>query len=236
MKGDYPCFYSGNYEVLFMQISRNLVVFCLLCTALFCAGCTQSASPVTDTPGSDAGTVINPGQLALAPSEFPQGSILTGSRSKNPSDMSRLALDLGWQGGHVVRYTVPSQDGKETYEITQSIALYPERTIPDVIAFSYQQAHSDRDMVYSDFAARGLGGSAKAFSGKAGIQIPLKTGNDNPVLVSMDSKETQSDTKTDFAEVIFSKGKTFEVITITGPSPDTAFLLNVSQTAYAKIP
>lgn len=218
-----------------MQISRTMVISLLICAALFCAGCTRPVSPEHVVSGTGS-PVADPAQITLTLSDMPQGFTQAESRTKNPSDMSRLALDLGWQGGHVVRFTSPAQDGNGSYEITQSIATYPERTIPEVIAFSEQQIRSDPNGGYTDFAVQGLGDHARAFYGKTAVQVSQKPAADNSLIVSIDDQQSASAEKTGLAAIIFSKGTTFEVITITGPSPDTAVLLKLGQTAYAKIP
>lgn len=150
--------------------------------------------------------------------------------------MSRLALDIGWQGGYVARYVYPAQAGGGKYEILHSIAIYPVARIPDVIEYSDKQARSDSTITYTDYPVQGLGDNARAFSG-TGVQIPLNnTGVTARITGSSYVPETGADAITDFAEVIFAKGDVFEVIRITGPSPDPAFLVNLSRQAYAKIP
>ena len=52
----------------------------------------------------------------------------------------------------------------------------------------------------------------------------------------MDKNEVQAVFKNEVAEIIFSKGKTFEVLKMTGPSTDTALLIDLAKKAYAKIP
>ncbi len=149
--------------------------------------------------------------------------------------MTRLALDLGWQGGQVVRYVLPAHEDKGTYEIIHSIAMYPEAAVPDVIGYSERAARSDPGFTYTDFAVNGIGNNARAFSGIAAVQ-PVQKPVSNPIIAGPDTEETTAGIKTNFSEIIFSRGKTFEVIKITGPSPDTAMLIDLSRKAYAKIP
>ena len=219
-----------------MQISRIIFLSLLFCVALFCAGCTQSTPSDTTSQATISAPVTDPAQMGLTLSDLPSGFALAESRTKNSSEMGRLALDLGWQRGYVVRYISPVQEGNAGTEIVQSIAIYPEHTIPDVIGYSSQQARSDTDYTYTDLPVPALYEHALAFSGKAGIQIPTKSTGYNPLLDKTDTTNGQAGMKTDFSEIFFSKGNTFEVIKISGPSPDTAFLLNVSEKAYAKIP
>jgi hypothetical protein len=161
---------------------------------------------------------------------------MTDSKAKTPADVSKLAMELGWQAGYVVRFTGPAPDEMGANEITQTIAIYQERSIPDVISLAVQQDSSDRDLAYTDLPVQGLGNNARAFTGKAGAQVLIKPADTNPVFGSMNKNEAQAVFKNEVAEIIFSKGDTFEVIRMTGPSVDSALLVNLAQKAYAKIP
>jgi len=220
-----------------MHISRNLLVFLVICAAIFSAGCTQNLpSQVPVLPVTGSVPVADPAQLALTQSDVPQGFTLVESRAKTSADVSKLALELGWQDGYVVRFTRPAQGGRGENEIVQGIAIYPEHTIPDVIALAEQQGRSDSDLTYTDLPVRGLGDNARAFSGKASAQILIKPADANPVFAGMNKDNVNEVSKNELAEIIFSKGNTFEVFRMTGSSPDTALLVDLAQKAYAKIP
>jgi len=220
-----------------MHISRKLIVSLVICAAVFCAGCTQNlSSKVPVAPVTVSVPVADPAQLALTQSDVPQGFAMVESRAKTPADVSKLALDLGWQDGYEVRFSSPAQVGRGGDEIIQSIAIYQERTIPDVITLAEQQGRSDSDLTYTDLKVRGLGNNARAFSGKASAQILIKPADANPILAGMNKNEVQAVFKNEVAEIIFSKGNTFEVFRMTGPSPDTVLLVNLAEKAYAKIP
>ncbi len=219
-----------------MHLPCTLVLILVTCAALACTGCTQPVSPVTISPGTGPAAITDLAQFALQPSDLPPGFTLAETRMKTPSEMSRLARDLGWQAGYVARYVHPAQAGSTKYEIMHSIAIYPAGRIPDVIEYSDKQARSDRTITYTDYPVQGLGDNARAFSG-TGVQIPLNTtGVTARITGSAYVPEKEADAITDFAEVIFAKGDVFEVIRITGSSPDPAILVNLSRQAYAKIP
>ncbi len=220
-----------------MHISRILLVSLVICAAIFCAGCTQNQSvqaPVTSVIGS--APVINLSQLALTQSDVPQNFTLVESKAKTSQDVSKIALELGWQDGYVARFTSPALGGMGENEIVQSIAIYQERTIKDVIGMAEQQGRSDTDLAYTDIPVQGLGVNARAFFGKASAQILLKPTQANPLIVGANKNEVQAVFKNEVGQIIFSKGNTFEVIRVTGPSVDTALLVNLAQKAYAKIP
>ena len=219
-----------------MQKSLHLLIFLFLCGAVFCAGCTQSAPQETIAPVPGTATVIDSAQLGLTQSDVPQEFTREESRAKTPADVSNLAMELGWQDGYVVRFSSPADDEKGKTTIIQTIAIYPERTIADVITLAEQQDRSDRDLTYTDLPVQGLGDNARAFSGTAVADILVKPADASPVFSSMNTDEVQAVFKNNVAEIIFSKGKTFEVFRMTGPSPDTALLVNLAKKAYAKIP
>jgi hypothetical protein len=220
-----------------MHISRILLVTLLICAAIFCAGCTQnSSSQVPVTPVNASVTAANPEQLALTQSEVPQGFTLVERWAKTPSDLSKVALDLGWQDGYVVRFISPAQGGMGKNEIVHNIAIYPKSTINNVIAMAEQQGRSDKDLIYTDFPVQGLGDNARAFSGKTSAQILLKPTKVNELISSIDKNEVKAVFKNDVVQIIFSKGNTFEVLIMTGPSVDTALLIELAKKAYAKIP
>ena len=220
-----------------MHISCMLLLTLVICAAIFSAGCTQNSSlQVPVTPVTASVTVANPAQLALTQSDVPQGFTLVESRAKTATDVSKLALELGWQDGYVVRFISPAQDARGANEIVQSIAIYHERTIKDVIAMAEQQGRSDTDLTYTDLPVQGLGNNARAFSGKASAQILLKPTQDKPLFAGTNDNEVPAVFKNEVAEIIFSKGNTFEVLIMTGPSPDTALLFDLAKKAYAKIP
>ena len=220
-----------------MHISSMLLVTLVICAAIFSAGCTQnSTSQVPVTPVTASATVANPAQMALTQSDVPQGFTLVESKAKTAADVSKLALELGWQDGYGVQFINPAQDARGANEIVQSIAIYQERTIKDVIAMAEQQGRSDTDLTYTDLPVQVLGNNARAFSGKASAQILLKPTPANQLIAGMDKNEVQAVFKNEVAEIIFSKGNTFEVIKMTGPSVDSALLIDLAKKAYAKIP
>jgi hypothetical protein len=219
-----------------MQISLNLCVTLLFCAVIIGAGCAQPASPVPAAPVVVPVAQVNPAHLALTQSDLPPGFTLIEGREKTNEDLSKIALELGWQGGYAARFTRPATGGTGEVEIMQSIAIYPVHTIPDVISLADRQGWSDNSLAYTELTVQGLGDNTRAISGKAGAQVVSQPSSSNPVIAGMKAQETAAVSNNDVVMIIFSKGNTFEAFRMTGTSPDIAQLVDLAHKAYAKIP
>jgi hypothetical protein len=214
-----------------MVVSRSLILVSLLCSLLLAAGCTHSTpSPVPPA----AGPVL--ADLALTPADLPPGFTLAESRAKNSSDVGTLARQLGWQGGYVVRYSGTSPDGGRQTAIVQSIAVYPAGTVPDIVTIVDKQDQSDTDLNYTEIRSGVPGDHGTGFYGRASAPVLVKATNVNPLVPGPENQDVETLAKDNIAEVIFSRGTTFEVISITGPGADVATVTALAQKAYAKIP
>ena len=224
-----------------MDASRLLILALLLGSALLAAGCTTGApapvpAPAT-APATAAPAPADLASLALTPADLPAGYTLVESRPKNLSELGPLAHDLGWQAGYVVRSanTPPSPGGRPT-TIVQSIATYPAGNIPDLVALVEKQDRSDKDLSYTDIGAGIPGDHGAGFFGKASAPILVKPTNENPLVSGPFSHDVETVAKNDVAEAIFSRGTTFEVISMTGPGADAPSVTALAREAYAKIP
>jgi hypothetical protein len=219
-----------------MKISLNHFVSLIVCALILCAGCTQPASQVPAAQVTVPVTTVDPAQMILTESDMPQGFTLIESRTKTPEDLSQLAMELGWQGGHVVRFIRPARNETQAAEIIQTVTIYPSKNIPNVIALAEKQGRSSRDMTYADVPVTGIGDNARGFTGLTGLGIIIEPTDANPVMAGLNNNEAQPVSLNNFTEIMFSKGDTFEVFTMTGVSPDTAQVIDLAQKAYAKIP
>jgi hypothetical protein len=145
--------------------------------------------------------------------------------------MSSLALQLGWQDGYTITYTNTTSPLAGS-AIIQTIAIYPEKSIPDVIALIGKQEQSDSDVTYTGIPSPGIGDISGGYTGKARAQMILKTDDSNPLAPGAVKTEPGQD----IAEIWFSKGTVFEVIRMTGPGADTDAAISLARTAYAKLP
>jgi len=129
-----------------MSCSPTLIVAILVCSLIFAAGCTGRAGtavPVAPTPAH-----ITLESLVLTPSEVPQNFTLAEIRAKNVTDVSKLAWDLGWKQGYVVRFTRPSEGISGPTEILQTVTLYPAKNIPAIAELAEKQERSDKNMLF----------------------------------------------------------------------------------------
>lgn len=218
-----------------MQYSRYLIVALVLCAALLIAGCTQgpkSPAPASPAPPATAGLA----QLLIGPSDVPANFTLVESRAKSPEDLGSLATDLGYEGGYVARYSTPAADQSGSTNITQSIAIYPEKNIPSLITLVNKQDRSDPDLSYSDLPVPGLGNDSHGFFGSATARIIVKPTNQNPLATGPGSYDVTVVYTREVAEVIFAKGTTFEVIRMEGPGANATITQGLAEKAFLKIP
>jgi hypothetical protein len=224
-----------------MRSLTSLVITALICGALAVAGCTTAPAATTAPAPAPAVTLSS---LVLDHTDLPDESyILTINREKDPSEMGELAKSLGWRAGYVVEYTT-TKDVPAGFQnvITQTLTTYPESSMPEIIQYIVKADKSYSDLVYTDFPAPGLGKNGMIFVGNARfpssmvlVTVPTAPG----ALSAAEALKEPAYERTGgqiFAEAIFSKGTTLEVIRMTGPAPDPQVLTGIAQKAYAKIP
>jgi len=213
-----------------MSCSPTLIIAILVCSLIFAAGCTGRAG--TAVPAAPTPAHITLESLALTPSEVPQNFTLRESRAKNVTDVSKLARDLGWQQGYVVRFTSPTEGVPGQTKILQTVTLYPAKNIPAIAALAEKQERSDKNMLFSNLSSPALGSYSRAFSGTVNTLMTPEPDNGNP----LGSGSVGATVQQDFVEIIFSKGDILEVLRMTGPDSDYSTLASLAQKAYNKIP
>jgi hypothetical protein len=120
-----------------MSSSRGLIIAILVCSLVLATGCTGPAG--TAAPSPSPPELITLESLVLTPSEIPQNFTLRESRVKNSTEVSKLARDLGWQQGYVVRFTRPPEGISGQIEILQTVTRYPAKNIPAIAALAEKQ-------------------------------------------------------------------------------------------------
>jgi hypothetical protein len=213
-----------------MSSVRYLIIAILFCSLVLATGCTGRAGTAVPAPTTPEHITLE--SLALTPSEFPQNFTLRESRMKNSTEVSKLARDLGWQQGYVVRFTRPPEGISGQIEILQTITRYPAKNIPAIAALAEQQERSDNNMIFTNQSSPALGSYSQAFSGTVKPLMTPEPDNSNPFGSGPGGGTVQQD----FVEIIFSKGDILEVLRMTGPGADYSTLTSLAQKAYNKIP
>lgn len=150
--------------------------------------------------------------------------------------MSQLAMDLGWKRGYVVKYSFAGQNSSTPTEITQSIAIYPENRISDIITLAEAQERNDPQMTYSDLPLPLTGDTTRAFQAtKTADGSSLNQSRNEGINPVMGINAEQESIKPEFMEILFYKGELFEVIRMSGPERNYTVLENISEIAYNKI-
>ena len=213
-----------------MSSSRYLIIAILVSSLILAAGCTgRAGTAVPATPAPEAKTFES---LALTSSEIPQNFTLQESRAKNPAEVSKLARDLGWQQGYVVRFTRPPEGTSGQTEILQTITRYPANNIHVIAALAEKQDRSDNTMIFTNLSSPALGSYSRAFSGTVITLMIPEPDNGNP----LGSGSVGATVQQDFIEIIFSKGDILEVLRMTGPDSDYSTLASLAQKAYISFP
>ena len=214
-----------------MNRSHYLIASVFLCALILAAGCTQNSGTVTPvTQVTPAASSIS--SLSLTASDVPEGFVLKDARTKQPDEMTALAINLGWQGGYTAHFVKPSDNPVNSSEILQSIAMYPAQNITGILSYAEKGDQSDMDFTYTKLPSPALGDFSDAFQAKSNAQFIVKPDNSNPLLTG----KAEAVMKPGFVEIVFSKGNIFEVFRWTGPDADFTALKGMAEAAYKKIP
>jgi hypothetical protein len=210
-------------------------VFCIcffIVGVVIGAGCTQPGNtslPVSTTFPSAPVPLL--GTLALTATEVPANYIIIESRAKTADEVGKLAKDQGWQGGYIVKFSNRQGTVNGSTEIVQNLVTYPAAAIPNVIQIAKSNEIVSSTLKITDLPSPGLGELSIAYYGKGDAHVAVQQ-NDNLIL----QETARGPVKSDFVEIIFSKGSTMEVLRMSGPGADYEVLRSLARTAYAKLP
>jgi hypothetical protein len=218
-----------------MQIPAPLFLAFVITGMILTTGCTQGTAPaVTATPVPAAAPDLR--ALALDPADLPACFSLSEEQVKTPGDVGSLARDLGWQEGYVVTFTCPAQGTGEPTVILHSLAVYPVNNIPGIVAMVDSQDRSGSGLVYENLTFPGREAEMRGFYGRAGSG---KAGNastgSSPVTGAQAGSGNRTTTRSDMAEIIISRGTTFEVLRMNGPMTNATLLGELARAALAKV-
>jgi hypothetical protein len=202
--------------LLFSLVIAGLVLF---------SGCTQD----TSLPATAAPLPVNSGDLralALMPSDLPPCFGLSAEQVKTFDDVGPLARDLGWEAGYAATFTCPAEENGEPTVILHSLAVYPAVNIPAVVSMVDMQDRSDPGLVYGNLTFSDTG--MRGFYGRNNSGTP---GN-----ISGGQAGTGPIPRNEVAEIIIWRGRTFEVLRMSGPMTNTTLLSALARAALSKVP
>ncbi len=199
-------------------------IFTVTLVLFFCsAGCLSPDGMNMNHRNTATDPLSNLETISLSEGNAPPNFTLVESRQKNEDEVSDLALSLGWRGGHIVRFERTEDPDREPTSVSQSIALYPEDRMLDIMNYVQQTEKREKPYMIVDLPNPGIGDFSCA---TAAYKI---VGENATTLSNIQTLDTE------YYEIIFTKGPVFEVLRINGPSADYSTLLDLARTAYKKV-
>jgi len=216
-----------------MQFPAPLLFAFIITGMILNAGCTQGTAPAVTAIPLPAATDLR--ALALDPADLPACFSITGEQVKTPDNVGALAKDLGWQAGYAVTFTCPGNGTGEPTEILHSLAVYPAKNMPAIVAMVDSQDRSGSGFVYENLTFSGREAEMRGFYGRA---KSMEAGNASAgaYLVSGGQAGSGTTPRNYMAEIIISRGTTFEVLRMSGPMTNATLLGDIARTALLKVP
>lgn len=217
-----------------MQVPSRFILLILIGTTVFITGCTQAPGPVSVvTPAPVTGSPLQ--DLAISTADLPACFSLAEQNVKSYADVGQLAKDLGWQAGYAATYTCPTEGHDQTI-IVHSLAVYPENTMSG-IALMVDEQDRTTGLLYENLSFPDQGTPMRGFYGTYGaMQDSGISPKDNFVNSGREGTGMHTDAGSMVTEIIFYRGKVFEVLKMTGPGTNVTLLRDLAQKASAKIP
>jgi len=174
------------------------------------AGC-LSPAPATPVPQQKLAT-LEPSQMVLEPADVPANFTLVERYERNITNMNDWALATGWKKGYGVYYetTGPGVQG-----LDQVISIYPAENItlivPQTVRGIKNWSMEDTNVTVEELPIPGVGDFSRA------LQISEKG---DPINVYM---------------IAFVKYDVYEELYVNGTTRDYDTLIQIAETAAAKI-
>ncbi len=216
----------------------RILIGLLLVAIVGAAGCSTVTDTGTKPAAVNPAPAKQPAQLILLSEDIPQGFSLIENRTKNEADVSRLALDLGWREGYVVRYQKEEGLSSPPTIISQNIAVYPAENLPDILQRGRTIAGSQEQYTIGDLPDPGIGDISSAIVAYEAIKTEVTLrGFSSPgvsVLGSTIRSMPAVGQQPEYYEISFTRGDVYEIFRMSGPSADYKTLLELVKTAYEK--
>ena len=180
-------------------------VFIIICAGI--AGCASQA-PVTQQNLS----TIEPSLMVLEPADVPANFTLVEKYERNAANMSDWALNTGWKKGYGIYYETT---GRDVQGLDQVISIYPAENItlilPQTVSGIKNWSMEDTNVTVQELPIPGVGDSSRA------LHISEK---DDPINLYM---------------IAFVKDDVYEELYLNGTTSDYDTLIQIAETAAAKI-
>ena len=194
----------------FVPMIVLMSVFIILCAGM--AGCTTSQAPTTPTVTQQKLSTLEPSQMIVEPAEVPANFTLVEKYERNVSDMNDWALNTGWKKGYGVYYETTGQDAQG---LQQVISIYPAENItlivPQTVRGIKNWSVEDANVTVEELPIPGVGDFSRA------LQVSEKN---DPINVYM---------------IAFVKYDVYEELYVNGTAKDYDTLIQIAETAAAKI-
>ncbi|OPY36671.1 MAG: hypothetical protein A4E35_01778 [Methanoregula sp. PtaU1.Bin051] len=218
--------------------SFRIVSLLVLASLVFVAGCSTGPVAGSEHTAGDSFHEKQSAQLILLPDDIPQDFFVIENRTKDEIDMSRLALDLGWRGGYIVRYQKNEGPSIPPTIISQNIAVYPAENLPEILHRGRSMAGSQDQYLIMDLPNPDIGDISTAIAAyentKPEITMidPVSSGLKVPY--SAASNVQVAGQQPAYYEIAFTRGNIYEIFRMSGPSTDYEILLGLARTAFNK--
>jgi len=181
-------------------------VVIILCAGI--AGCTTSQAPAMQQKLS----TLEPSQMVLEPADVPTNFTLVEKYERNAANMSAWALNTGWKKGYGTYYETK---GPDVQGLDQVISIYPAENITLIVPQTVQGIKNwsveDTNVTVEELPIPGVGDFSRA------LQVSEK---DDPINLYM---------------IAFVKYDVYEELYVNGTAKDYDTLIQIAETAAAKI-
>jgi len=190
-----------------MIVLMSVVI--ILCAGI--AGCTSQA-PATPPVTQQKLSTLEPSQMILEPADVPVNFTLVEKYERNTTNMNDWALNTGWKKGYGVYYETKGQD---VQGLDQVISIYPAENItlivPQTVRGIKHWSVEDANVTVEELPIPDVGDFSRA------LQVSEK---DDPINLYM---------------IAFVKYDVYEELYVNGTAKDYDKLIQIAETAAAKI-
>jgi len=194
-----------------------LLIALMVISVGFLSGCTEQTTDNPDNGGTTSSKLssIEPSEMALQLSDFPQGYELQDRGEKLASDVDEFGIGLGWKKGYMSTFTKIGDNMFQVTRFEQSISIYPIENVSEVIALDIcSEFESNESVMCEELSDPNLGEISRAFR----LTVTEQDGSTNR-----------------YYRIEFIKMDVWEGLYIGGTVTDYEFLKDMAELAVNKI-